>query len=285
MVAKSLTAKSLIKDSVKLYSLPDIYFQIREMVRDPRYTAVDIGRVITKDPALSMRLLKIVNSSFYGFQARIDTISRAVTIVGIEELQSLALATSVVDTFDKIPDDLINMTDFWIQSIHCAVIAKLLAKKAAVLHCERLFLTGLLHDIGALVIYTKLPDQSRHILKSNFQNKRLLANLERQVLGFTRADVGGELAESWKLPESISEAIRYQLHPEKALVHKLDAHLLYLAINLNESKTRDEFLSTLSSSTLSILRLNEAKIKQVMAAAVDEANATFDILAPGKQFH
>lgn len=285
MVAKSLTAKSLIEDSVKLYSLPDIYFQIREMIRDPRYTAVDIGRVIAKDPALSMRLLRIVNSSFYGFQSRIDTISRAVTIIGIEELQNLALATSIIDSFDNIPDDLINMTDFWIQSIHCAVIAKLLAKKAAVLHCERLFITGLLHDIGALIIYTKLPDQSRQILESNVQNKHHLANLERQVLGFTRADVGGELAESWRLPISISEAIRYQFYPEKANAHKLDAHLLNLTIHLHDSRTRDEFLSTLPSPTLSILRLTEAKIRQVMAAAIDESNTAFDLLAPGKQFH
>lgn len=280
-----LTAKSLIEDSVKLYSLPDIYFQIREMVRDPRYTAVDIGRVIAKDPALSMRLLKVVNSPFYGFQARIDTISRAVTIVGIEELQSLALATSVVDTFDHIPDDLVNMTDFWIQSINCAVISKLLAKKASVLHCERLFLTGLLHDIGALVIYTKLPEKSRLILQKPYKNKRMLAMFERDILGFTRAEVGGALAESWKLPASLSEAIRCQMYPEKALVHKLDAYLLYLAINLNDSKTPQEFLSTLSSSALSILRLNETHVRQVMAAAVDEFNTTFDILSSGKQFH
>lgn len=284
-MASTLTAKSLIEDSVKLYSLPDIYFQIREMIRDTRFSAVDIGRVIAKDPALSMRLLKIVNSSFYGFQARIDTISRAVTIVGIEELQNLALATSVVDTFDRIPEDLVNMTDFWIQSIHCAVIAKLLAKKAAVLHSERLFLTGLLHDIGALVIYTKLPDQSRQILKNDFRNNRSMATMEQNVLGFTRADVGGELAEAWKLPESISEAIRYQFDPEKALIHKLDAHLLNLAINLNDSKTNDEIKLTLASSNMSILRLDEFAVKQVMAAAIDESNTTFDILAPGKQFH
>ncbi|GAB4279849.1 MAG: HDOD domain-containing protein [Methylomicrobium sp.] len=281
-----LTAQSLIKDAVQLYSLPDIYFQIREMIRDPRFTAVDIGRVIAKDPALSMRLLKIVNSSFYGFQARIDTISRAITIIGIEELQSLALATSVVDTFADISDELVDMTDFWVKSVDCAVLAKLLAKKSNVLHAERLFVTGLLHDIGALVIYTRLPELAKTVLKQAQGKKRNLPRIEQITLGFTRADVGAELADAWNLPKSLSEAIRWQHTPEKAIVSRLDAHLLNLAIQLSDDRTAVEStLSRLPPATLSILRISESTVKQVMATSVDEFNTVFSLLAPGKQFH
>ena len=282
----ALTAKSIVEDSINLYSLPDIYFQVREMIQDPRFSVAEIGQVIVKDPALSIRLLKIVNSSYYGFQARIDTISRAITIVGMNELQNLVLATSVVDTFKKIPGDLIDMTDFWIQSINCAVIAKLLARKSAVLHDERLFLAGLLHDIGALVIYAKFPEQAAQMLLEAGQSRIMLTRMEREFIGFTRADVGGELAHYWGLPESLSEAIYYQLKPGAALVHKLDAHLLSLAIHLsNIEGTVEEVLAVVPKETLSILRLNQNQIKQVMAVAVDEFNSIFNVLAPGKRFH
>ena len=143
-----LTPQLLIKDSLEIFSLPDIYFQVAEMIKDPRFSAEDMGQVISKDPGLSARLLRVVNSSFYGFQAKVDTISRAITIVGIEDLQNLVLATSVIDKFSHIPSELVDMTDFWLRSVHCGVIARLLAKENSVLHCERLFLTGLLHDLG-----------------------------------------------------------------------------------------------------------------------------------------
>lgn len=284
-----LTAKALVGDSIVLYSLPDVYFQIKEMIHDSRYSARDIGKVIAKDPALSIRLLKIVNSSFYGFESRIDTISRAVAIVGIDDLQNLVLATSVLDTFEQIPGDLVNMTDFWIESIHCGVIAKLLANESIVLHSERLFLAGLLHDIGALVIYAKLPEQAKQILQEGYQDKKSLAEREQKLLGFTRADVGAEIAVLWGLPESLCEAIRYQLAPESSVAHKLDAHLLYLAVNLCNltliNSSVENVLKQAPVNILPLLQLTELHINQVLTNATDEFNATFELLAPGKQFH
>ncbi len=155
-----ITPQLLIKDSLQLFSLPDIFFQISEMINDPRFSVKDIGLVIGKDPALSARLLKIVNSSFYGFQSRVDRVSRAVTIVGVEELKNLVLATSVVAKFNNIPTELVDMTDFWLRSVKCGLITKFLAIENSVLHHERLFLTGLLHNLGSLVFYYKLPNKS-----------------------------------------------------------------------------------------------------------------------------
>lgn len=281
-----LTAKSIVEDSINLYSLPDVYFQVREMIHDPRFSVAEIGQVIAKDPALTIRLLRIVNSSFYGFQSRVDTISRAVSIIGKHELQNLVLATSVVETFNKIPGDLVDMTDFWMQSIQCAIMAKLLARKSVVLHEERLFLAGLLHDIGALVIYTKFPELAAEMLIRAGHDRFMLAKLERELIGFTRAEVGGELVHFWGLPESLSEAIFCQFNPGVALAHMMDAHLLSLAINLtNTERTVDEILALVPEETLSMLRLNRRQIEQAAVAAVDEFNSMFDVLAPGKKFH
>ena len=115
-----MQVSELVQDVNKLVSLPEVCTRIHQMLEDPRYTSKDIGHVLSQDVDLTARLLKIVNSSFYGFPARIDTINRAITVVGNSELLVLVLATSAVMTFKNIPADLMNMATFWRP---CAVIA------------------------------------------------------------------------------------------------------------------------------------------------------------------
>lgn len=289
-VHKEVTAQSLVQEAADLFSLPDIYYQIKQMIDDPRFTAIDIGQVIAKDPALSARLLKLVNSPFYGFQARIDTISRAITIVGVNDLQNLILATSVVDSFNRISSELVDMTDFWMQSIHCGVIAKLLAKESAVLHAERLFLAGLLHNIGALVLYQKLPELSSKVLKLADYNQSLVPVIEQELIGFTFADVGGQLARSWCLPDSLAEVIAYQLTPEMALVHRLDAQLLHVAsvfcTTLVHDETKAEALwKTIPEERRSVLKIKPQVLFSLLLQAQEDVARIFELLAPGKKFY
>lgn len=284
-----ITANCLVQDSPELFSLPDIYFQLREMISSPRFSANDIALVVAKDPALSARVLKIVNSSFYADQARIDTISRAVTLMGNENLRHLVFATTIGNSFNKIPNDLVDMTAFWLRSLNCAVMARLLAKKSAVLHCERLFLAGLLHDIGSLVLYTKLPGKSLQVLLAADHNRYLVADLEQEIIGFTHADVGSELIKLWGLPDSLSESILYYLTPEKALMHKLDTHLLFLATHLTDTvqqnKSVPEILAEISDETLSVVRLGESQITEVIKQAEKEFEQMFELIAVDKCFH
>ena len=284
-----LSPQALIQDSLELFSLPDIYFQISEMINDPRFTAKDMGQVISKDPALSARLLKVVNSAFYGFQARIDTISRAVAIIGVDDLKGLVLATTVIDKFSKIPCELVDMTNFWMRSVHCGVMAKLFAKESTVLHSERLFLTGLLHDIGSLVLYHKLPEKSFEILLAADHDRRLIGGLEQEIIGFTHADVGAELIKSWGLPESLYESIGCYLKPELSHVHKLDTHLLYLATCFTDISRQDssvdDVLAEISIETLSIIRLDADQILKVIKQGEEEFTHMFELMAPDKRFH
>jgi HD-like signal output (HDOD) protein len=288
-----MTADEKVKDLLvgadQLFSLPDIYFQLNEMITDPRFTLTDIGQVIAKDPSLAIRLLRVVNSSFYGFQSKIDTISRAIAVVGIEEVQDLVLATTVVDQFERIPSELVDMTAFWLHSIHCGVVAKLLAKESLVLHSERLFLAGLLHDIGSLVLYQKMPDQSHWVLQAANHDRRLLGAFEQELLGFTHADVGRELIKSWGLPESLYEPIGCYLHPDEAESHRLDAYIINMASRLVESTERGvppEYLADeFSTQTLTLLRLTRKQLVSVMEKASVEFASVFDMMAPSKRFH
>ncbi|MCK5828746.1 MAG: HDOD domain-containing protein [Methylococcales bacterium] len=284
-----ITPQLLVKDSLELFSLPDIYFQISEMINDPRFTVQDIGAVIGRDPALTVRLLKIVNSSLYGFQSRVDRVSRAITIIGIEELKNLVLATSVVTKFRKIPTELVDMTDFWLRSVRCGMIAKFLAIERDVLHRERLFLTGLLHDIGSLVFYYKLPEKALEVLQEAKHNRCLIAGLEQEKIGFTHAELGSVLVKSWGLPESLYESIGHYLRPELAQVNKLDTYLLNLASQLSDLSQRgvsiDDVLTGCSKEGLSIIRLSVEQIEKVMENADEEFSQVFELMAPNKRFH
>jgi len=281
------SSHSLIAGAVELFSLPDIYFQVSEMISDPRFSIEDIGQVIVKDPALSARLLKLVNSPFYGFQAKIDTISRAIIVVGIDDLKNLLLATSVIDTFNKIPCELVDMTAFWMSSVHCGVTARLLAKESSVLHCERLFLAGLLHNIGSLIFYHKMPETSLKVLLAAANDKNLIGGLEQEIIGFNHADLGGELIKSWGLPESLYETISCYLTPEVAQAYKLDAFLLSLSVYLMNALEQgilpEDVIVTLNLGRFSLIRLQKDQILAVVEQAETEFSLVFELMAPDKE--
>jgi HD-like signal output (HDOD) protein len=284
-----LTAENMVAGDLQLFSLPDLYFQVSEMINNPRYTAVDIGQVISKDPGLSARLLRVVNSSFYGFQAKIDTISRAITIVGVDDLKNLVLATTVIDKFSKNPAELIDMTDFWLRSVHCGVIARALAKESSVLHSERLFLAGLLHDLGSLVLYYRLPDKSLEVLLAADYDRKLVAKLEYEMIGFTHAKVGSVLIKSWSLPESLSESIAYYLNPEVSQAYKLDVYLLSMAVKLADCAQQnisiEKVMAGFSDEALAIICLDVEKVSKAVGQAEFEFSQVFELLAPGKKFY
>ena len=286
MVAKieSITPQQLVRGAIDLVSLPDIAMQVNSMIVNPKYDANDLGRAISNDPSLTARLLKIVNSSFYGFKSKIDTVGRAITVIGIEDLRNLVLATSAVESFSKIPQDLIDMTEFWMRSVQRGVIARQIAKKCSVLQPERLFVGGLLSDIGSLLIYTKLPDESREILLAVGDNHRLIPGLEIEILGFDHAMVAHELFRLWQLPDALCEAVAYHLRPEEASTHSMDANLIYLANRLCEVSLQgysiEETLAEISQETLNILSLNEEQIQEAMAEVAGDFSKVFDLMIP-----
>ena len=224
-----MTPKELVTGAVRLVSLPEVCIRVNEMVDDPNTSATDLGKVISQDTSLTARLLKIVNSSFYGFPAKIETVSRAVTVIGLRELRGLVLAASAVETFSKIPTELLNMVQFWRHSVYCAVVAQLLAQECHVLHSERLFVAGLLHDIGKLVMYNRLPEQSKQVLERADLHKEYDFVIEQDQFGFDHAEVGGELLREWMMPDSLCESVHFHHYPDKAENHPIEASIVHMA--------------------------------------------------------
>lgn len=247
-----LTLEKLIERSHKLGSLPAIVHRVFEVMDDPHSTASQIGRVINDDPALTARLLKLVNSPFYGFTAKVDTVYRAVALIGHKELRSVVVAASAIKVFDGISTDLVSMPVFWKRSLLTAVVARVLAAYKREREIERYFIAGLLHDIGSLLLYLQLPEEMTEVLQQHKEGANL-ASVEKEILGYNHAEVGGALLKKWNLPPMICQSVSFQLTPEKALESsRKAAWLLHLAkeivechLDLEESEPQGEVAESL----------------------------------------
>lgn len=224
-----MTPEQLALEVENLFSLPEVYFKVKKTIDHPSSTVNDVANIVIQDPNITARILRMVNSAFFGFATEIESISRAINIMGMAQLHDLVLTISATKTFRGINSDLINMKDFWLHSIYCAAIAKLLARKCNIVDSERLFVAGILHDIGHLVIYTELSSQAKEILEKAKREEIPLAQLEKLTLGFDYAEIGGALLKLWKLPDSLCQTVQQHTKIEPEEQFALDAAIIHIA--------------------------------------------------------
>ncbi|AFJ02450.1 HD domain protein [Methylophaga frappieri] len=224
----TLTAQSLVNQSLELVSAPTTYARLDALIRDPNSAIDDISDVIHTDPALTTRLLKIVNSPYYGFPSQINTLSRAITIIGTRELTNLVLATTVMNAFHGIPKNLMDMQTFWRHSLACAITARYLAEALALEHSEQYFIAGLLHNIGSLVLYQSAPELARESINRARFGHEVLHEAEQRLLGFHHGDVGAILLQKWRLPESLVVVAQHHHTPSLATTYQLNVALIHV---------------------------------------------------------
>ncbi len=213
-----------------IFSLPDVVFRVTALINSGKVTNKKLEQTILNDPALTARILKFANSSYFGFHKKVETVSHAILLIGHEELRNIAIATSVTSTFKGISSDLVDMDRFWYHSVACGVVARLLATNSD--SQERFFIAGLLHSIGKLILFSQYPKESSEILSVTSNGEVVVANAERRIFGFTHAELGAELLKKWQLPPSIWKIVRYQLDPLKDDEFKNDACVLCAAVNI-----------------------------------------------------
>ena len=219
----------LLTGYVEVSSLPVVYYKINEAINNPRTSMANISKIISDDPGLMVRLLRLVNSAFYGFPSKIETVTQALVIIGTNQLRDLVLATSITRLFEGIPEDLVTMDSFWRHSIACGIAAKSLATYRNETNVERFLIAGMLHDIGRLILYKKEGDQAREILLRCHLNKTLLILTEQELLGFDHAALGRRLLQAWNLPLSLEEAVAFHHIPHEAMHYPIEATIVHLA--------------------------------------------------------
>jgi len=210
-------------------SPPIIYNKLQKALSDPEVSFDDFRDIISADPNLAARLLRIANSPFYGFDAKVETVNHALSIVGMEQVTELALAAIMVQEFQGISKDLVNMHSFWMHSIGCGLAARTIAKNMKERHVEPYYIAGMLHDVGSLILYKEVPEKAQEIL-ARCKNEGLpQSTVEEEVLGFTHAQVGAVVFSEWGLPKGLIEAVQFHHYPARAEEHPLYPAIVHLA--------------------------------------------------------
>ncbi|MBL4744150.1 MAG: HDOD domain-containing protein [Cycloclasticus sp.] len=240
-VANIFSLDDFLTGEIDLCSPPEIFMRVSQALDDQNKQAQDIANIIEQDPSLAVRMLKIVNSAFFGFPATVKTISRAVTILGHREIRLLVMTTSVVEKFSNMPNSLLDMREFWGHSLKVALFSKYLAEQhPKKRQLSSAFISGLLHDIGRLILYMKAPDLARAsalLVKAKGISE---IDAEKETFGFSHADLGGALLGMWKIPESIQTATAFHHQPELATDNKEETMLVCLANLLAHADTTSE---------------------------------------------
>lgn len=261
-------AQALVNSANQLFTLPTVYYQVDAAINDPVSTATRIGRIISEDAGLSARLLRMVNSAFFGLHSRIDTISRAVTVIGTHQLRDLILATSVIESFRGIPESLVDMESFWRHSIACGVTARIMATYLREANVERFFVGGLLHDVGSLLMYAQIPRDEAEVLTKCAETDGLLHVTERELLGFDHAEVGGLLLKAWKLPSSLSDMARCHHAPLKSAQHAAEVAVIHVADIVSHSlefgSNGERFVPPLDTGAWDRLGLSEGALSSIV---------------------
>ncbi len=222
--------RSVISGVEDLPTLPRTVIRITEFVNDPRSSARDLSGLITDDQVMTARLLRIVNSSYYGFPKRISTVTEAILLLGFDAIRHLLLTTSVFDLFPtRSRKDRHELEQLWDHSLGCAIGAKTVGRFLGHDKLEELFVAGLLHDIGKIVEMMKLPDLFSEVTRRARERHLLIAEAEAEILGFTHAEAGRLLAEHWNLPAKLTGIIAHHHHPSAAGPFGVEAAIVHLA--------------------------------------------------------
>lgn len=272
----------IIKRTGQLISLPEVYLEVRAVLEDEQSSMSDLVEALSRDPALSARLLRLANSVWFSYQGKVDSVGRAVVLVGTHQVHDLVLATSVAEAFDGVTLQGVDLEAYRRQSVYNGVAARSLAGRCNVLDLERCFVEGLLSDVGHLVMYTVEPEKALQARQEAAELGETLISAERRLIGCDYIQLGAALLESWGVPESLQNAIRYQRSPEQGKDAKLGASLLNIVRILNEAlmaqPQRDPSLDMVAETAWQVTRLTPEDVLEVGREALLEAHEIAGLL-------
>ena len=276
----TVSIDQILTNNNELSSLPASVSKLNELMQKDTVNISEISDVVASDPVLSARILKTVNSPFYGFPAKIETIAYAVTILGIDSIRYLALTSTVISRFSKRINTIFPLDSFWRHSFSTAIIAQQMAKKIHLPQHERLFTCGLLHELGGLLLAMSKPDIYRKVIIHANQHRLCMAEAEKQLLGFNHLDITSALLEQWQLPEAISETIKHTDRPVHIQPYVQDSAVLSIAEAVSSAIFPSMHLQNndlkLQSQTMALAGINPSQLNQILDELDDLVDDAMD---------
>jgi len=239
-------SKEIIDRIHDLATLPTIVTKVVSMMDVSSTTTGDIENVIKKDQVLTSKILKLVNSSFYGFSRKIDSISDAIVLLGFSALRNLIITSSIFNINHAGAQDVGTVIqNLWTHSVGCGITAKLISQKLRILDANEAFVAGILHDIGKVVICQHLKKEFKEIISLIRTEHISTVDAEERVLGTTHCEIGKCLAEKCNLPENLAEVIAHHHSPADASVSRDLVALVHIADAINASVNSESSLDTI----------------------------------------
>jgi putative nucleotidyltransferase with HDIG domain len=225
--------KQVISNIRNLPTPPIVFHQIQKVINDPNCSAAQIAAILAEDPAMSVKVLKLTNSAFYGLSQEVESVKQAVVIVGMEAIKNLVLSASILDMFKGKEFDQEYQEQFWRHSLATAFGSRLLARKLrarGIVDPDTAFSGGLLHDIGKIIMVCFLPKEYAKVREAKAATPLAADHIvEAKVLGYDHAQVGAMLAQQWKLPHKLTEAIVHHHCPENSAPEDSIAYVVHIA--------------------------------------------------------
>ncbi|MDQ7779473.1 MAG: HDOD domain-containing protein [Planctomycetota bacterium] len=267
--------KRVVDKIMGLPTLPTILQNINKLMMNPKTSAKEVAQLVSNDPAITAKILRVVNSSFYGFPNRINTVTHAIVILGFNTIKSIVLSTSIFDVFKKSPTaTLFDREAFWRHSIACGAAAKVLAKRAGFTVLEEFFIAGLLHDVGKIVIDQHVHEDFVKIMETCMSKSLLMIEAEQEVLGTTHAEVGSWLCQKWNLAKGLVECLGCHHNPplasdspkHVAIIHIAD--ILVRALQLGSGG--DRRIPQVSDHAWNLIDIQAGDMPRLMAEVAEE---------------
>lgn len=270
-----------------LISLPDVYWKLKDILNSRDYSMQDVTKLISLDPGLTARLLRIVNSAYFGFAAKIGSINQAVSILGIRQIEDLVLTTAIADGLGGYECGHLDIRKFWLGSVYRAIAARNLASECNLMDGERMFVAGLLSDIGHLIMYKSIPAPTQNAQDESLESQIELHAIETRLLGFNHTDVAAHLMREWSLPESLITLIDKHLDFDAEADFILELGVLQLASKMSSAYVNkiplEEKLTTTKRLIWNITSLDIERCQLIDKAVDDQLDSVTGMIFPNLQ--
>ena len=203
--------------------------EVESILSDPSSNLLHVADIIDKDPDLTARLLRLGNSSFYGFTTRLETVSEAIGLIGVQQVIDILNTSNVIEIFDGVSPEAVSMESFWKHSLACGTAARIIAISRRIPKSDKFFVAGLLHDIGRLVLFSRAPQKMHEVFQYYRSRLCLLRDAETHILGYDHSQVGEALLKSWNYPPNLVQAVACHNHPMSAGAFQIEASVVHVA--------------------------------------------------------